>query len=76
MNFNFLRYCLRQSRDSLKRNFWLALVTSCIIAVSLMIFGGFLLLAVNISQLMQDVQSNVEICVFLYDDADKDWLAE
>lgn len=75
MNFNSFRYCLRQSRDSLKRNFWLALVTSCIIAVSLMILGGFLLLAVNVTQVMRDVQANVEICVFLYDDADKDRLA-
>ncbi|NLM52804.1 MAG: ABC transporter permease [Firmicutes bacterium] len=75
MNFNSLRYCLRQSREALKRNFWLALVTSCIIAVSLIILGGFLLLAVNVAQVMRDVQSNVEICVFLYDDADQDWLA-
>ncbi|MCR3921230.1 MAG: permease-like cell division protein FtsX [Firmicutes bacterium] len=70
MNINSLKYCLRQSVVSLKRNFWLAVVTSCIIAVSLAILGGFLLMAVNAGQLIRNVESNVEIGVFLYADAD------
>ncbi|HHX74812.1 MAG TPA: ABC transporter permease [Firmicutes bacterium] len=70
MNFNSFKYCLRQSFVSLRRNFWLAVVTSCIIAVSLAILGGFLLLAVNARQLMSDIGTNVEISVFLYDDAE------
>lgn len=70
MNLNSFKYCLRQSFVSLRRNFWLAVATSCIIAVSLAILGGFLLLAVNARQLMGDIGTNVEICVFLYDNAE------
>ncbi|NLZ38682.1 MAG: ABC transporter permease [Firmicutes bacterium] len=70
MNFNSLKYCLRQSFVSLKRNIWLALVTSGIIAVSLAILGGFLLLAVNVGQFVTGVEENVEIGVFLQEGAE------
>ncbi len=70
LNINSLRYCLRQSFVSIFRNFWLVLVTAGIIAVSLSIFGGFLLIAVNMEQIIRNIESNVEISVFLYDDAD------
>ncbi len=72
MNINSLRYCFRQSLVSITRNFWLAVVTSVMIAVSLAILGGFLLLAVNVSQSIRIIESNVEISAFLYDDADVD----
>lgn len=70
MNINSMKYCTRQSVVALYRNVWLALVTSGIIAISLAILGGFLLLAVNANQFMRNIESNVEISVFLYDDAD------
>ena len=70
MNINSMRSCLRQSVVALYRNIWLALVTSGIIAISLAILGGFLLLAVNASQFMRNIESNVEINVFLEDGAD------
>ncbi|MCW3490994.1 permease-like cell division protein FtsX [Dethiobacter alkaliphilus] len=70
VNINSVRYCLRQSVVALFRNLWLALVTSGIIAISLAILGGFLLLAVNASQFMRNIESNVEISVFLEDGAD------
>jgi cell division transport system permease protein len=69
MNFNSFRYCMRQTRVSLQRNLWLAMVTAGIIAISLAILGGFLLLAVNASQMIRNIESNVEIGVFLEDGA-------
>ncbi len=67
MNFNSFRYCMRQSVVSLLRNLWLAVVTAGIIAISLGILGGFLLLAVNADQMIINIESNVEIGVFLED---------
>lgn len=69
MNLNALTYCLRQGFVSLRRNFWLALVTSSMIAVSLAILGGFLLLSLNVGQIMRNVDANVEIAVFLTNNA-------
>lgn len=69
LNINSLRYCLRQSLFSIYRNIWLVLITAGIIAVSLAIFGGFLLLAVNTNQIIKNIGSNVEIVVFLKEGA-------
>lgn len=70
LNINSLRYCLKHSFVSLCRNFWLVLVTSGIIAVSLFIFGWLILLALNTGQMISNVESNVEIAVFLSNEAD------
>lgn len=72
MNINAFRYCLRQSFISLRRNIWLATVTAAIIAISLAILGGFLLLAVNADQVLRDIETNVEIAVFLEDGTSPD----
>ena len=72
MNINAFRYCLRQSFISLCRNIWLATVTAGIIAISLAILGGFLLLAVNADQVLRDIETNVEVAVFLEDGTSPD----
>ncbi|HHX76863.1 MAG TPA: ABC transporter permease [Firmicutes bacterium] len=59
-----------QSFISLKRNRWLAAVSAGMIAVSLTIVGGFFLLAVNVNQFITNIESNVEIAVFLEANAD------
>ncbi len=69
MNINSFKYCMRQTFVSLKRNVWLAVVSAGMIAISLAILGAFLLVAVNTTQFMRNIESNVEIGVFLYDDA-------
>ncbi|WP_246451961.1 permease-like cell division protein FtsX [Alkalicella caledoniensis] len=56
---------MRQSVQSLSRNSWLAVITSGLIAVSLAILGGFLLVTINVNQFIHNVESNVEISVFL-----------
>lgn len=70
MFINYLKYGLRQAVVAVSRNRWLALVSAGMIAVSLAILGGFLLVAVNMDQVMRNVQSNLEIAVFLRESAD------
>ena len=70
MNISALKYGLRQGILSLRRNLWLATVTAGIIAISLAILGGFLLLAVNVGQMMRTIETNLEIAVFLEEGAD------
>ncbi len=70
MFINYLKYCLRQAVVSVSRNRWLALVSAGMIAVSLAILGGFLLAALNMNQVMRNVQSNLEIAIFLSKSAD------
>ncbi|HOP69360.1 MAG: permease-like cell division protein FtsX [Dethiobacteria bacterium] len=72
MNINSLRYCLRQTSRSFSRNKWLALVSASMIAISLGILGGSLLAAVNTNQIMINIQSNLEMAVFLVEDADQE----
>jgi cell division transport system permease protein len=65
MNRYAFRYCMGQSVQSLSRNSWLAVITSGLIAISLAILGGFLLVTINVNQFIDNVESNVEISVFL-----------
>lgn len=70
MNISALKYGLRQGILSLRRNLWLATVTAGIIAISLAILGGFLLLAVNVGQMLRTIETNLEIAVFLEEGGD------
>lgn len=67
--YSFL-YCMRQSVQSLFRNLWLAIITGGLIAISLVILGGFLLATTNVNQFIQQIGSNVEVSVFLYEDVE------
>ncbi|MDP3049745.1 MAG: permease-like cell division protein FtsX [Eubacteriales bacterium] len=64
---NSLRYCLRQTLLSIVRNFWLATASAAMITVSLLILGSFGLIALNAGQFLQQVESEIEINVFLQD---------
>ncbi len=70
MNVNSLRYSIRQGFVSLRRNALLGLVTTTMVAVSLAILGGFMLLSTNVSHFIKAIESNVEIAVFVAMDAD------
>jgi len=80
MNVNSLRYSFRQGVVSLRRNALLVLVTTSMVAVSLAILGGFMLLSVNVRQIVRTIETNVEIAVFARMDADvnalKAWLSQ
>lgn len=70
MGLNSLWYCLRQTFVSLNRNCWLGVASTAMIAVTLVILGTFLLVAVNAGHFMRSIESTVEINVFLEDGAD------
>ncbi len=70
VNFNSLRYSLRQGIVSLRRNTILALVTTTMVAISLGVLGGFMLLSANVRHVVRTIESNVEIAVFAAMDAD------
>lgn len=70
MGLNSLWYCTRQTFVSLTRNCWLGVASAAMIAVTLVILGTFLLVAVNVGQFMRNIESTVEINVFLDDEAD------
>jgi len=70
LNINSARYSLRAGAVSLRRNAVLALVTISMVAVSLTILGGIMLLSANVRQIVQTIESNVEIAVFARMDAD------
>ncbi len=69
MFINLLRYSLRQCFQSLFRNLGLSLAAAGVIAVTLLVLGSFLLVAVNTDRLVQQMGSEVEIGVFLEEDA-------
>ncbi len=69
MALNALRYCLVQTFVSLRRNFWLGMASAAMITVSLLILGGFSLVALNASQFLSQVESEIEINAYLKENA-------
>lgn len=69
MALNALWYCLAQTFTSLRRNFWLSMASASMITVSLLILGVFTLTALNASQFLGQVESEIEINAYLDDGA-------
>src|SRR5690349_20730003 len=62
-----LRTILRHLREGVKnvvRNGWMSFASISSIVISLFILGGFLLLALNVNNLADQIESQVEIRVF------------
>jgi len=74
--FRTTLYCIRLAAVALIRNFWLAMASAGMIAVSLSILGAFLLVALNANQWMRGVESEVEINVFLASGAETSEIGE
>ena len=64
-----LRHLLRESLLNLWRNRFMNLVAACAIAVSLLVVGLFLLLAHNLSRIVEAAGSQVTVSVYLRADA-------
>ncbi|OAB42973.1 permease-like cell division protein FtsX [Paenibacillus glacialis] len=65
MSFNtFLRH-LREGCKNVFRNGWMSIASITSIVVSLFVLGVFILLVVNVNQLADEVDSQVEIKVYL-----------
>lgn len=68
MNLNNLVYYWKEALTSLYRNGWLSLASIGTIVISLLILGSSLLVMLNVRQLAAQVESSIEISVFLADD--------
>ncbi|MBC7106294.1 MAG: ABC transporter permease, partial [Firmicutes bacterium] len=61
-------YHLREAGLSIVRNSWLALASTGVVTVALLIFGGSLLFVLNAHHIISDIESKVEISIFLKGD--------
>ncbi|AGL03573.1 permease-like cell division protein FtsX [Desulfoscipio gibsoniae] len=74
MIINTFKYYIREAATSLIRNSWLTVASVGTIVISLLILGSSLLLVLNVRQVASDVESSLEITVFLEDDLEQDRL--
>jgi len=72
MSFNTLSYYWREAFSSIFRNSWLSIASVGTVAVSLLILGFFSLLVINANTFTQDLESGLEIRVFLKDGQSRD----
>ncbi|TYO94819.1 permease-like cell division protein FtsX [Desulfallas thermosapovorans] len=76
MMFNTIMYYFREAATSLIRNSWLSIASVGTIIISLLILGSSLLLVLNVRQVASDVESSLEITVFLEEGLEQDRLDE
>lgn len=67
MRLNTIKYYFRQATQSILRNSWLSVASVGVVAVSLLILGSSLLLVLNANNVASNLESSVEISVFLKD---------
>lgn len=63
-----LLYHVREAACSIARNSWLALASAGVVTVALLIFGSSLLFVLNTHHVIRDIESKVEISIFLKSD--------
>lgn len=68
MKINTLKYFAIDSLKSLKRNRTISFASAATVAATLFILGVFLLTALDVQQVIKDVESRVEIKIFLNKD--------
>ena len=72
MNINTVEYFVREVIHSLRRNNWMSVASIGTVAVSLFIFGMFLMLVMNMNKMVDAMESQVQIMVYLEDDFSRD----
>lgn len=72
MKLSSLRYYFREATRTLERNRGMSLVSIGIIALCLLVLGGFILMIANLEHITEDLKSKVEIRVFLSDKLEED----
>ncbi|MCL6639510.1 MAG: permease-like cell division protein FtsX [Firmicutes bacterium] len=72
MRLNTIRYYFREAFYSIFRNNWISIASVGVVAVSLLILGGSLLLVLNANHLARGLESSVEITLFLRDKTSRD----
>jgi len=72
MSINTVEYFIREVIHSLRRNNWMSVASIGTVAVSLFIFGMFLMLVMNMNKMVDAMESQVQIKVYLEDDFSRD----
>lgn len=67
MKIRTIEYFISEVAHSLKRNNWMSLASIGTVAVSLFIFGMFLMLVMNMNKMAENLESQVQINVYLKD---------
>ncbi|MCR5176225.1 MAG: permease-like cell division protein FtsX [Anaerovibrio sp.] len=68
MKISTTEYFVSEVAHSLKRNNWMSVASIGTVAVSLFIFGMFLMLVMNLNKMVESLESQVQIQVYLRDD--------
>ncbi|OPX88028.1 MAG: Cell division protein FtsX [Pelotomaculum sp. PtaB.Bin104] len=69
MKLKTIGYYFREAFQYILRNSWLSIASIGVVAVSLLILGGSLLLVLNAGNVADNLESSVEISIFLKDKA-------
>jgi cell division transport system permease protein len=70
MNWWPIYYRLREAREGIARNTWASLATIVLLTLTLLLFGGFLWLNANLSQVAAMLERQVQVRVFAEEGAD------
>ncbi len=74
MKISTSEYIIRETMISLKRNSWMSFASIGTVAVSLFVFGMFLILVMNMNRMTDSLESQVEISVYVKDEVNESGL--
>ncbi|MDD3653548.1 MAG: permease-like cell division protein FtsX [Desulfotomaculaceae bacterium] len=76
MRLRTICYYFREALQSILRNSWLSVASIGVVAVSLLILGGSLLIVLNAGNVADNLESSVEVSIFLKDEATPEQIKE
>lgn len=75
MSFSTKEYFVRETYKSIRRNGFMSFASISTVAVALLVLGMFLLIFLNTNNLAKYLESQVQISVYMLDEADQEELA-
>ena len=76
MSFSTKEYFIKETYKSIRRNGFMSFASISTVAVSLLVLGMFLLIFLNTNNLAQYLESQVQVSVYMQDDAQAQELAD
>lgn len=76
MRISNIEYFVKEVFISLRRNNWMSLASVSTVAVSLFILGMFTMLVLNLNKLAENLESQVQINVYIKEDVNKEDIKE
>lgn len=76
MSFSTKEYFVRETYKSIRRNGFMSFASISTVAVSLLVLGIFLLIFLNTNNLAKHLESQVQVSVYMQDDASNDELED